>query len=223
MTSDLETRQLMMPIQMRAATDEDDEPVIEGYAAKYNKPSEVLGGFTRFIEQIAPGAFDDADMSNVVATINHDPNQVLGRSGVNLTLSSDAIGLKFTVKPTDTSFARDLIANIKAGVINQCSFAFTVANTDGAQDWEESDQDGVDYERTIRQIDRLFDVSVVTTPAYPDTEVQVGQRSINMVKQMQSQENRDATDQKRKKMLRELERQELLKTLRRKLNVSRKN
>ena len=49
MTSDLETRQLMMPIQMRAATDEDDEPVIEGYAAKYNKPSEVLGGFTRFI------------------------------------------------------------------------------------------------------------------------------------------------------------------------------
>ena len=213
MTSDLETRQLMMPIQMRAATDEDDEPVIEGYAAKYNKPSEVLGGFTRFIEQIAPGAFDDADMSNVVATINHDPNQVLGRSGVNMTLSSDAIGLKFTVKPTDTSFARDLIANIKAGVINQCSFAFTVANTDEAQDWEESNQDGVDYERTIRQIDRLFDVSVVPTPAYPDTEVQVGQRSINMVKQMQSQENRDATDQKRKKMLRELERQELLKTL----------
>ena len=130
-----------------------------------------------------------------------------------MTLSSDSIGLKFTVKPTDTSFARDLIANIKAGVINQCSFAFTVANTDEAQDWEESDQDGVDYERTIRQIDRLFDVSVVTTPAYPDTEVQVGQRSINMVKQMQSQENRDATDQKRKKMLRELERQELLKTL----------
>lgn len=213
MTSDLETRQLMMPIQMRAATDEDDEPVIEGYAAKYNKPSEVLGGFTRFIEQIAPGAFDDADMSNVVATINHDPNQVLGRSGVNMTLSSDAIGLKFTVKPTDTSFARDLIANIKAGVINQCSFAFTVANTDEAQDWEESDQDGVDYERTIRQIDRLFDVSVVTTPAYPDTEVQVGRRSINMVKQMQNQENRNATDQKRKKMLRELERQELLKTL----------
>lgn len=213
MTSDLETRQLMMPIQMRAATDEDDEPVIEGYAAKYNKPSEVLGGFTRFIEQIAPGAFDDADMSNVVATINHDPNQVLGRSGVNMTLSSDAIGLKFTVKPTDTSFARDLIANIEAGVINQCSFAFTVANTDEAQDWEESNQDGVDYERTIRQIDRLFDVSVVTTPAYPDTEVQVGQRSINIVKQMQNQENRDATDQKRKKMLRELERQELLKTL----------
>ena len=152
-------------------------------------------------------------MSNVVATINHDPNQVLGRSGVNMNLSSDSIGLKFTVKPTDTSFARDLIANIKAGVINQCSFAFTVANTDEAQDWEESDQDGVDYERTIRQIDRLFDVSVVTTPAYPDTEVQVGQRSINMVKQMQNQENRDVTDQKRKKMLRELERQELLKTL----------
>lgn len=213
MTSDLETRQMTMPVQMRATTDESDEPVIEGYALKYNKPSEVLGGFTRFIEHIEPGALDNTDMSNVVATINHDQNQVLGRSGVNLTLTPDKVGLKFRVKPTDTTFARDLITNIKAGVINQCSFAFSVPSTDEAQEWQESKRDGVDYERTIRQIDHLFDVSGVTTPAYPDTEAKVGQRSMDMLKRMKGKEDKLAVQQERKKMLRNLERQELLDSL----------
>ncbi len=204
---------MTMPIQMRAVTDDDDEPVIEGYAFKYDKPSEVLGGFVRFVEHIAPGALDKTDMSNVVATINHDQNQVLGRSGVNLTLTPDRTGLKFRVKPTDTSFARDLITNIKAGVINQCSFAFTVPDNDDAQDWVDSTRDGVDYERTIRQIDHLYDVSVVTTPAYPDTEAKVGQRSMDIVKRMQSRDDKAAIQAERQKMLRELERQELLKTI----------
>lgn len=212
-TNDLETRRTMMPVQIRATTNENEEPVIEGYALKYDKPSEILGGFTRFVERIAPGALDSADMSNVVATINHDQNQVLGRSGVNLNLTLDEIGLKFTVIPTDTSFARDLITNIKAGVINQCSFAFTVAPDDDAQDWVDSTRDGVDYERTIRKIDHLFDVSIVTTPAYPDTEAKVGERSINLVKRMQNDKEKDATQHKRKQMLRELERQELLDSL----------
>lgn len=213
MTSDLETRQMTMPVQMRATTDESDEPVIEGYALKYNKPSEILGGFTRFIEHIEPGALDNTDMSNVVATINHDQNQVLGRSGVNLTLTPDDVGLKFRVKPTDTTFARDLITNIKAGVINQCSFAFSVPSTDEAQEWQESKRDGVDYERTIRQIDHLFDVSVVTTPAYPDTEAKVGQRSMDMLKRMKGKEDKLAVQQERKKMLRNFERQKLLDSL----------
>lgn len=213
MTSDLETRQLMMPIQIRTASDENDEPLIEGYALKYNKPSQVLGGFVRFIEQIAPDALRECDMSNVVATINHDQNQVLGRSGVNLTLTPDDIGLRFSVTPTDTSFAKDLITNIRAGVINQCSFAFTVADTDEAQDWVESTRDDVDYERTIRQIDHLYDVSIVTTPAYPDTVATVGQRSMDIVKRMQSHDDKTAVQLERQKMLRQLERQALLDSL----------
>lgn len=202
-----------MPVQMRAATDDNDQPVIEGYALKYDKPSEVLGGFVRFVEHIAPGALDNTDMSNVVATINHDQNQVLGRSGVNLTLTPDKTGLKFTVKPTDTTFARDLITNIKAGVINQCSFAFTVPDTDEAQEWDESTRDGVDYERTIRQIDHLYDVSIVTTPAYPDTEATVGQRSMDIVKRMKKSKDNAAVQEERKRMLREFERRELLDSL----------
>lgn len=211
-TSNLESRQVTVPIQMRT-TDDNSEPVIEGYALKYDKPSEVLGGFVRFIEHIAPGALDNTDMSNVVATINHDQNQVLGRSGVNLTLVPDKVGLKFSVKPTDTSFARDLITNIKAGVINQCSFAFTVPADDDAQEWVDSERDGVDYERTISKIDHLYDVSVVTTPAYPDTEATVGQRSMDLVKRQKESQNKEAVQQQRKKMLHDFERKELLDSL----------
>ncbi|MEN2352904.1 HK97 family phage prohead protease [Limosilactobacillus fermentum] len=212
MTIDLETRQVTAPLTLERAAQNDDEPehtVITGYALKYNKPSEILGGFCRFIEEIEPGALDSADMSNVVATINHDQSQVLGRSGVNLTLEPDDIGLKFTVEPTDTSFARDLVANINAGVINQCSFAFTVAPDDDAEDWQESTRDGVDYDRTIRKIDHLYDVSVVTTPAYPDTEAVVGQRSINRVRE----QSHSAIDKERRKLLLQYEKEELLNSL----------
>ena len=59
----------------------------------------------------------------------------------------------------------------------------------------------------------LYDVSVVTTPAYPDTEATVGQRSIDMVKRMQSKQEKDAVQQKRKQMLRKFERQSLLDSL----------
>lgn len=210
----METRQLTTPVQIRTADDENEAPSIEGYALKYNKPSQVLGGFVRFIEQIAPDALRNCDMSNVVATINHDPNRVLGRSGVNLTLTPDDVGLRFSVTPTDTTFAKDLIANMRGGVINQCSFAFTVADSDEAQDWVESKQDGVDYERVIRQIDHLYDISIVTTPAYPDTVATVGQRSMDIVKRMQSQDDKAAVQAERLKMLRQLERQSLLDSLR---------
>lgn len=200
------------PLTLERTAQTDDEPahtVITGYALKYNKQSEILGGFCRFVESIEPGALDSADMSNVVATINHDQSQVLGRSGVNLTLEPDDIGLKFTVEPTDTSFARDLVANINAGVINQCSFAFTVAPDDDAEDWQESTRDGVDYNRTIRKIDHLYDVSVVTTPAYPDTEAIVGQRSINRVRE----QSHSAIDKERRKLLLQYEKEELLNSL----------
>ena len=185
MAKNMESRQIQTKVELRQ-NDEDEQQTIEGYALKFNKPSDILAGFFR--EKIDPHALDQADMSNVVATFNHDQSQVLGRSGVNLDLAVDNIGLKFRIKPTDTQLARDLMVNIGAGIINQCSFAFTVPDNNEAQEWTESTRDGVDYERTIRQIDHLYDVSVVTTPAYPDTEATVGQRSIDMVKRMQSKQ-----------------------------------
>lgn len=211
MTVDLEKRQVSTKISLRAADEQKGTPqLIEGYALKFNRQSDVLGGGwgPAFRETIDPHALDNTDMSNVVATFNHDENQVLGRTGVNLQLSVDNIGLKFQVQPTDTQLARDLMTNIAAGIINQCSFAFTIPDDSNAQDWEESSEDNVDYTRKINQIDHLYDVSVVTTPAYPDTEAVVGQRSKKLVENLIQQ--KDSWKQERKKMLLELKKQEIL-------------
>lgn len=186
MTTDLETRQVTTTINLRQI-DDSQEQVIEGYALKFNKESSVLGNYLRFKEIIDAHALDTTIMDDVVATFNHDQNQVLGRTKVNLELTVDNIGLKFRVKPTDTQFARDLIVNIKAGVINQCSFAFTIPDEQGAEEWVESDEEGVDYVRTVRKIDHLYDVSVVTTPAYPDTEATVGARSKKLVEELRKE------------------------------------
>lgn len=155
--------------------DGNDLPVLEGYALKFNRDSEELGYWSTFIERLDSKCLDDTDMTNVVALVNHDSNLPLARTGINLDLVVDNIGLKFVFTPTDTSYARDLIANIKAGVINKCSFAFTIADEDDAEKWEKTD-DNI-YIRTIYKIDKLYDVSIVTTPAYSDTEVVVGERS----------------------------------------------
>ena len=134
----MEQRQRTTTIQLRQS--EGEQEVIEGYALKFDRWSDTLGWFYPFREKLAQGCLDDTDTSNVVALFNHDSSQVLGRTGANVELEVDNIGLKFRIKPTNTTLSRDLMENIRAGVINQCSFAFTVPNEEGAEEWEETEE-----------------------------------------------------------------------------------
>lgn len=140
---------------------------IVGHAAVFNVLSENLGGFR---ERIAPGAFaQSAKADDVRALFNHDPNFVLGRNKAGtLKLSEDERGLAIRIVPPDTSFARDLMVSLERRDITQMSFGFSVL-VDGQQ-WEE-DADGMVI-RTLTNV-RLYDVSPVTFPAYPQTDVAV--------------------------------------------------
>lgn len=174
-----EIRQVTTQIELRS--DGESNGIIEGYALKFDKWSDDLGWFR---EKLASESLEKTDMSNVTALFNHNESQILGRSGINLELDVDNIGLRFKVKPTDTSYSRDLMENIRQGVINQCSFAFTVSREQDSEEWRENLESGI-YERTIKNIDKLYDVSVVTTPAYPDTEAVVGARSKELVDKLE--------------------------------------
>ncbi|MFS7393973.1 HK97 family phage prohead protease [Carnobacterium maltaromaticum] len=174
-----EIRQVTTQIELRS--DGESNEIIEGYALKFDKWSDDLGWFR---EKLASESLEKTDMSNVTALFNHNESQILGRSGINLELDVDNIGLRFKVKPTDTSYSRDLMENIRQGVINQCSFAFTVSREQDSEEWRENLESGI-YERTIKNIDKLYDVSVVTTPAYPDTEAVVGARSKELVDKLE--------------------------------------
>lgn len=202
---DKEIRLLTTPVELRA--ENDGAEYIEGYALKFDRWSERMGLFVPFREIINRGALDGADMSNVVALFNHDANMPLARNTVTsdtgkLELFVDNIGLRFRLLPTDTTYARDLIANVRAGVINQCSFAFTVAE-DG--DEISYNEDLGLYERRINQFERIYDVSVVTSPAYPDTEAVVGQRSLEKLKELEEARRRPNIDEEREKLLLELD------------------
>ena len=151
-------------------SDGESQVTISGYALKFDRPSEDLG----FIETLDRSCLNEADMSNVVALVNHDDNLLLGRTGNNLTLTVDDVGLRFDLVPNNTSYTRDLIENMSTGLINKCSFAFTI-DKDTGDEWRKED-DGT-FHRVIKKISRLFDVSIVTSPAYMDTEAMLSARS----------------------------------------------
>ena len=155
---DCERRFFTEPVSFRS----EEENIIEGYAAVFNSDSQDFGGWH---ERIAPDAFSDVLKDDAVALFNHDMNYVLGRNGVNVTLSQDERGLKYTIKLPDTSFAKDLRNLIKEGIIHQSSFAFTVKE----QEWQHN-KDTASV-RTVKKVKRLYDVSPVTTPAYADATV----------------------------------------------------
>nr|WP_057903330.1 HK97 family phage prohead protease [Loigolactobacillus bifermentans] len=204
-----ETRTMTTPMEVREATT-DKPATIEGYALKFNCDSEPMGWLTRFRERIDPHALDNADMTNAVALFNHDQNQILGRNGVNLELSVDDTGLKYVLTPPDTQLGRDLVENVRAGIISQSSFAFSITDDSDAEKWTRDGDAEAPYNRLIRMIDRIYDVSPVTTPAYPDTEVKLGTRSLDQLKAL---EQPPKWQQERQKMLNELKREDLLRGL----------
>ncbi len=162
-------RRLYATAEMRVDGDE-DAPVIEGHAAVFNQWSELLYGFFR--EMLLPGAFANVLGDDVRGLKNHDPNFVLGRTRAGtLDLAEDSTGLFFRVRPSGKQmWVRDLRDSMQRGDITQCSFAFDV---DVAKWYSIQEGDELEERREIEKFSRLYDVSVVTYPAYPGASATV--------------------------------------------------
>jgi len=153
---DLEKRTIN--IELRAGK---EGRTIEGYAAIYNEETELWG----FREMIETGAFDNANVSDVRALFNHNPDMILARtSSGTLTVETDDKGLKYSFEAPNTTLGNDLLEMVRRGDISQSSFAFTIE----AQQWEERDGDDMPLRR-ITEVRDVFDVSPVTYPAYEKT------------------------------------------------------
>jgi HK97 family phage prohead protease len=155
----VERRFLTMEVECRDA-EEGDGRTVEGYAAVFDTDAD-LGSFT---EQIERGAFDAAlqdPQLDVAALFNHDQNQILARNRAgegSLKLWTDNKGLKYRFKLGDQSYAQDLAINLRMGLVNQSSFAFSIKE----DEW--SMRDGRDH-RVIKDV-RLHDISPVVFAAY---------------------------------------------------------
>lgn len=147
-------------VELRAKQGDNRE--VEGYAVVFNASTD-LGYFT---EEIDKHAFDNCDMSDVYLLFNHDENQILaGTANNSLQLKIDERGLFQTSQIIDTSIGEDIFKLVKNGLIKKMSFGFSI-DKDGGEEWishEEKDH------RIIKKINKLYDVSLVTYPAYEQT------------------------------------------------------
>lgn len=151
-----ETR--LLNVELRTP-EEEDKMIVEGYAITFNSPA--THGYTEIISE---KALDNCDMSDVPLKYNHEDSRLIMARTRNhsLELTKDEKGLLIRAELIDTQSNKDIYKSIKAGLIDKMSFAFTVRD------------DEYDYDtdtRTIKDIDRLYDVSVVDIPFYDSTSV----------------------------------------------------
>lgn len=156
----MKNKELRSLVEFRAVDDED--MIIEGKAVSFNSPTvlyEIDG--IEYKEQISDKAFDDADMKDCCLKYNHsDSVPILARTrGGSLELEKKKDGLYFKARLFNTSVARDCYELVKQGAL-KCSFAFTI---------KADEYNSKERMRTIKEVDKLFDVSVVDIPAYDDT------------------------------------------------------
>jgi len=167
----LETRRFDTQFEVR---EEADGMRFSGYAAMFNSPSHPLP----FTERIAPGAFKRSlrSRNNVFLYWNHSSDMPLAstRAGT-LKLIEDERGLKVDALLSNTTAGRDAAELIRTGVVDSMSFGFTVPT--GGDTWNE---DGT--ERTLNSV-RLGEVSIVSSPAYPDTAGTTTVRGLDKVAQ----------------------------------------
>lgn len=164
-------------------TDEENgqqqEKVISGYAILFNEPSQPMPvDNSTFTETISPQALQGVDFSKLVMIYNHDYANILAsvKAGT-LTVNVDEKGLAFKATLPDTTVANDVYENIKAGNLDSMSFGFSVL----ADEWQQAD-DG-SYTRQIDKIENLYELSVVTLPAYDSTELTVDTRNLKINKE----------------------------------------
>ncbi|WP_312670696.1 HK97 family phage prohead protease [Pseudescherichia sp.] len=142
-----------------------------GYAVRWNSQSEVI--WDEFVEQFAPGAFSEslASGSDVRALYEHNYTQLLGRTkSGSLVLAEDDTGLRFELTPPDTQLGRDVLTLVERGDLSGMSFGFRALK----ESWEIGQSP---YLRTVTAAE-LREITVTSMPAYPESAVEVAQRSL---------------------------------------------
>lgn len=155
------------PFEFRKASDGSIK--VEGYAAVFDEVVEIGRWFR---EVIRPGAFTSVLSNKDDATflINHDDLPLARVGSGTLKLSQDSRGLAMEAKldPNDPDVAR-IVPKMERKDLSKMSFAFSIY-PDGETRWTEQGDEDTEL-REIIKVGTLFDVSIVTDPAYQGTEI----------------------------------------------------
>lgn len=136
---------------------------VEGYATTFDEPYLLFQyGDTKYYEKIDRKAFKNADMSDVIFQYNHTGRVYARNSNKTLGLEIDRHGLFIYADLSKTEGAKDLYGDIAAGMITKMSWAFTESERSFDEDT---------HTWTVLKVRKVYDVSAVSTPANPDTEI----------------------------------------------------
>jgi len=142
---------------------------VEGYASTFDSYVLLSRDGVDYSERIDPTAFDEADMTDVVFRVDHQGPVYARTSAGSVELSVDEHGLHNVTDLSRTARSRDLFDDIAAGNYPQMSFAFTVA--EGGDEYDKAT-----HTRIIHRVAKVFDISPVSFPANPNTELSVSTR-----------------------------------------------
>ena len=142
--------------------DDKDSYKVSGYASTFDTYTLFEVDGIEYKERIDSHAFDNADMSDVIMQYDHTGRVFARTSNGTLSVSVDERGLKVEADLSTTEASRELYDEIASGLIIKMSFAFKVS---------EEHYDSNSHTRVVDKISKVYDVSAVSIPANPDTEI----------------------------------------------------
>lgn len=152
---------------------EDSEFIVRGYASTFEPYLMFDDDGIQYFERIAPTAFEDADMSDVVFLRDHTGRVLARTKNGALNLTTDTHGLLSVTDLGLTTASKEMFDDIRTGNYSQMSFSFVVAR--GGEHFEEEARK---VTRVIDRIEKLYDVSAVSFPANPGTDIGVSYRDL---------------------------------------------
>lgn len=196
-----EYRSMVMTVR---ALDDSQDMVVEGYATTFNQPYLLYDGrYYKVWEQIAPTAFDECDMSDVIMQYDHEGRVFARNKNGTLTLAVDAVGLKMTASLGGTDIGRQLYQEIKGGYTDKMSFGFVVAE-DQRVSTVDHENDVETITRTITKIKKLYDVSAVSIPANDMTSISARRYADGVIDGIKAERLERANKRKKLKLLLEV-------------------
>lgn len=144
------------------AAENADEMIVEGYASTFDPYEMYEFAGNKYYERIDIDAFTNADMTDVIMQYDHEGRVYARQKNGTLELSVDKHGLKVRADLSRTEGARRLYEDIRSGMISEMSFAFTI---------DEEHYESDTRTRVIDTIRKVYDVSAVSIPANPGTEI----------------------------------------------------